>query len=100
MFLQASLTLLVLQVDWLYKKQSCAAGTYPSLSLQLFVVYTMVDANSVEKGAYVRDSAVSPSKPTVEITFEPAAERRLLRKLDFRILPVLWILYLVNFIDR
>lgn len=29
-----------------------------------------------------------------------AAEQRLVRKLDIRIIPVLWILYLCNFIDR
>lgn len=32
--------------------------------------------------------------------FDHVAQRRLVRKLDIRILPVLWILYLVNFIDR
>ncbi|KAJ4355059.1 hypothetical protein N0V95_003277 [Ascochyta clinopodiicola] len=37
---------------------------------------------------------------TLDPAGDRAAERRLLRKLDLRILPVLWVLYLVNFIDR
>ncbi|KAH6862884.1 hypothetical protein AA0119_g8730 [Alternaria tenuissima] len=60
----------------------------------------MADSNSVEKGAYVQDVPVSPTGSTTEHGFDRAAERRLIRKLDMRILPVLWILYLVNFIDR
>ena len=61
----------------------------------------MADTNSAEKGMHVHDSPpVSPAGSTTEHGFDRAAERRLLRKLDLRILPVLWILYLVNFIDR
>lgn len=60
----------------------------------------MANLSSVEKGAFVQDSPVSHTSSTAEVTFDRAAERRLLRKLDARILPVLWILYLVNFIDR
>jgi hypothetical protein len=32
--------------------------------------------------------------------FDKAAEGRILRKLDFKVLPVLWVLYLVCFVDR
>jgi hypothetical protein len=60
----------------------------------------MADVNSVEKGAHVHDVPVSSAASTTEYGFDRAAEKRLVRKLDFRILPVLWILYLVNFIDR
>ncbi|KAF1836160.1 MFS general substrate transporter [Decorospora gaudefroyi] len=60
----------------------------------------MADSSSMEKGVIVQDTPVSPTDSTLEPPFDRAAERRLLRKLDFRILPVLWILYLVNFIDR
>jgi len=60
----------------------------------------MADASIVEKGVHVDNSSVSPAESTSEHGFDRAAERRLIRKLDFRILPVLWILYLVNFIDR
>jgi MFS family permease len=35
-----------------------------------------------------------------EQQFDKADERRILRKLDFTVLPILWLLYLVCFIDR
>ena len=60
----------------------------------------MAESSTIEKGAMVQDSPVSPLSSTLEPPFDRAAERSLLRKLDIRILPVLWILYLVNFIDR
>jgi hypothetical protein len=60
----------------------------------------MTDSSAVEKGAVVQDSPVSHASSDAEGQLDRAAERRLLRKLDARILPVLWILYLVNFIDR
>lgn len=56
--------------------------------------------NAAEKGVVVQNTSISPSPSPTPPTFDPAAERRLLRKLDLRILPVLWLLYLVNFIDR
>lgn len=59
----------------------------------------MADQASV-KGAVVHDTPVSPTTSTLEPNIDRTAEKRLLRKLDLRILPVLWILYLVNFIDR
>ncbi|KAK7958696.1 hypothetical protein PG988_013544 [Apiospora saccharicola] len=37
---------------------------------------------------------------TAHARMEKAAERRLLRRLDFRVLPILWLLYLVSFVDR
>lgn len=60
----------------------------------------MADSGAAEKGVFVQDTPVSHASSTIEPPFDRAAESRLLRKLDFRILPVLWILYLVNFIDR
>jgi hypothetical protein len=57
-------------------------------------------AENIEKGTFVQSSPISSTGSTLEPHFDRTAERRLLRKLDFRILPVLWILYLVNFIDR
>lgn len=60
----------------------------------------MADTGSLEKGAFVKGSPVSTSSSTLEPPFDRDAERRLLRKIDLRVLPVLWILYLVNFIDR
>lgn len=41
------------------------------------------------------DAQDTPSPP-----FDKAAEARLLHKLDVRVLPVLWLLFLVCFIDR
>jgi MFS family permease len=32
--------------------------------------------------------------------FDKIAEQRILRKLDFKVLPILWLLYLVCFVDR
>ncbi|KAF2468573.1 MFS general substrate transporter [Lindgomyces ingoldianus] len=60
----------------------------------------MTDSPSLEKGAVITDGPYSPTSSTLEGSFDAAAERRLIRKLDLRILPVLWVLYLVNFIDR
>jgi len=59
----------------------------------------MADQGSA-KGAVIHDTPVSPTTSTLEPDIDRAAEKRLLRKLDLRILPVLWLLYLVNFIDR
>lgn len=59
----------------------------------------VLDSVSLEKGAIVQTH--SPTSSThLQAPFDRAAERRLIHKLDLRILPVLWILYLVNFIDR
>jgi len=33
-------------------------------------------------------------------TINPEIEKRLLRKLDFKMMPILWFLFLVSFIDR
>ncbi|EAT79758.1 hypothetical protein HBH56_182170 [Parastagonospora nodorum] len=60
----------------------------------------MADPASSVKGAVVQDTPVSPTASTLEPNIDRAAEKRLIRKLDLRILPVLWLLYLVNFIDR
>ncbi|KAH8726936.1 major facilitator superfamily domain-containing protein [Phaeosphaeriaceae sp. PMI808] len=59
----------------------------------------MADTASM-KGAAAKESTISTPSSTLEAPIDRAAEKRLLRKLDLRILPVLWILYLVNFIDR
>ena len=98
---QTPWSLLTLQANRLLKTQCFAAIIYRSTPPQLSnSQFAMENSSSVEKGAYVQDSTVSSPGSTAEVTFDPAAERKLLRKLDLRILPVLWILYLVNFIDR
>jgi hypothetical protein len=60
----------------------------------------MADSRSITKDAIVQDSPVSQTPSTLDAPIDRAAEKRLLRKLDLRIIPVLWLLYLVNFIDR
>lgn len=58
------------------------------------------ETSSLEKQPVVTGSVPSASFTSNERTVYHAAERRLVRKLDLRIIPVLWILYLCNFIDR
>jgi hypothetical protein len=61
----------------------------------------MAYPNSTEKGIHVQDAPVSPIiSGILEPPFDRAAERRLIRKLDLRVLPILWLLSLVNFLDR
>jgi hypothetical protein len=60
----------------------------------------MATTHFSEKGASVQGKSIPLPSSTLEYPFDRDAEKRLLRKLDFRILPVLWLLYLVNFIDR
>ena len=60
----------------------------------------MSSPSSIEKGAHIHGIPVSTPTSDLEPPFDRKKEKRLLRKLDLRILPVLWLLYLVNFIDR
>lgn len=60
----------------------------------------MANMSSAEKDFYVQDTSISSPSSTDKVIYDRDAERKLVRKLDFRILPVLWLLYLVNFIDR
>ena len=60
----------------------------------------MAESGAAEKGVFVRDASRFPTSSTLSPPFDRTAERRLLRTLDLRIMPVLWVLYLVNFIDR
>lgn len=60
----------------------------------------MAESPTMEKQVTVVNGPISPSFSSGEAIADRAAERRLVRKLDMRILPVLWILYLANFIDR
>lgn len=78
---------------------SFATMAYENVSLDLKET-KMSESRDIEKEAKVQNSPVSLEHSLSGGNFDHAAERRLLRKLDARILPVLWILYLVNFIDR
>lgn len=35
-----------------------------------------------------------------EVAIDPAAEKRLVRKCDLRVLPILWLLFMLAFLDR
>lgn len=60
-----------------------------------------MDRREQPKAMIVSDEGPEKAPSGLQQTlFDCADERRLLRTLDFRILPILWILYLVNFIDR
>lgn len=43
------------------------------------------------------DGAGSPTQPA---TIDPAAEKRLVRKLDLCVYPILYIVYMMSFLDR
>ncbi|KAH8731010.1 major facilitator superfamily domain-containing protein [Phaeosphaeriaceae sp. PMI808] len=60
----------------------------------------MTDLGTMEKEVSDQNAPASQTSSTSEPLFNRAAERRLVRILDFRILPVLWILHLVGFTDR
>ncbi|KAG9312027.1 major facilitator superfamily domain-containing protein [Chiua virens] len=50
--------------------------------------------------SYVEHSAVVSDNIVQEVEARQAAERRLVRKLDFRLLPTIVIIFLMNYIDR
>jgi hypothetical protein len=39
-------------------------------------------------------------RTTARYEIDPVAEKKLLRKLDLRVVPVLWFLYMLAFLDR
>lgn len=45
-------------------------------------------------------SLESPKPEHSKTPIDPALERKLVRKLDFRVIPILWFLFLVSFFDR
>lgn len=49
----------------------------------------------VENGGEVADESDSLDSPEAR-----AAERRIVRKLDMTLLPMVWILYMFNYLDR
>jgi hypothetical protein len=42
----------------------------------------------------------SPLENELNQQLDPAIERKIVRKLDFTLIPILWFLFLVAFIDR
>ncbi|CAI6335484.1 unnamed protein product [Periconia digitata] len=57
----------------------------------------MAKHNDPEKPPVVENEPVMEAPLT---QFDKRAEQKILRKLDFRVLPILWLLYLVCFVDR
>jgi hypothetical protein len=60
----------------------------------------MKNTHALKKERPILDEHVLPKVSYEEPIIDRTVERRLVRKLDMRILPVLWILYLANFVDR
>jgi hypothetical protein len=63
-------------------------------------------STEIEKSAAIEPNVLeSPATPvskpeSLNTKFDPALERKLLWKLDFRVIPILWFLFLVSFFDR
>lgn len=53
------------------------------------------------KELHVEDITVEANDRNAErYEIDPEREKRLLRKLDWRVIPVLWFLYMLSFLDR
>lgn len=49
----------------------------------------------------VQDKTVKANDRSIEnYEIDPVAEKKLLRKLDWRVVPVLWFLFMLAFLDR
>lgn len=55
---------------------------------------------SVEKTQGIERSLESPKPEHSKTPIDPVLEKKLLRKLDFHVIPILWFLFLVSFFDR
>ncbi|PVH97218.1 MFS general substrate transporter [Periconia macrospinosa] len=61
----------------------------------------MSNHNEPEKPPVVQSKSPVPSEASLpQPPFDKNAEKRILRKLDLKVLPILWLLYLVCFVDR
>ena len=58
------------------------------------------EANSMETGDQGGVKELSENVENVSEPLDAAAEKRLVRKIDFRLIPILFTLYLCAFIDR
>lgn len=60
-----------------------------------------MDHHKPDTHLHLEDIAMEAKLPLSEAReLDPAAEKKLLRKLDLRILPALWLLFLLAFLDR
>ncbi|KIX92449.1 uncharacterized protein Z520_11769 [Fonsecaea multimorphosa CBS 102226] len=62
--------------------------------------YTKEDLKVVEDGIVTTTSLGETRRVSASIAIDPAAERRLVRKFDLRILPTLAVMYLFNSLDK
>ncbi|KAF2652847.1 MFS general substrate transporter [Lophiostoma macrostomum CBS 122681] len=60
----------------------------------------MVTTSAVEKGLALNEGRPPSCDDGLQPPFDHVAETKLKCKLDVRVLPILWVLYLVNFLDR
>ncbi|KAF2650855.1 MFS general substrate transporter [Lophiostoma macrostomum CBS 122681] len=60
----------------------------------------MSDVLEKSPAAAASESHTPSDQQLPQPPFDKAAEGRILRKLDFKVLPILWLLYLVCFVDR
>jgi hypothetical protein len=56
--------------------------------------------SEVQKPGLLNNDDAEQAQALAEFESGTAAERRLVRKLDFILLPVLWIMYVLAYIDR
>lgn len=71
----------------------------PTFSLQLEVV-DMGKKELDEAAAAVNPTPTTSDSPLPQPPFNKTAEGKLLRKLDMKVVPILWLLFLVCFVDR
>lgn len=58
-------------------------------------------ANEKLRELHVEDIRVTANDRQAErYEIDPQAEKKLLRKIDFRVVPILWLLFLLSFLDR
>lgn len=55
---------------------------------------------SLEQPAVGTKMAISPEADEGNFTVDPKIERRIIRKVDLYLMPPLWFLFLVSFVDR
>lgn len=59
----------------------------------------MAEKEAVSIAAMPSPASAKEAEERME-SINPEIERRLLRKLDFKLMPSLWLLFLVSFVDR
>jgi hypothetical protein len=74
---------------------------YRSSSVILKLSHTIMDPADVEdqvKG--VSSHEIENVNGTEEVSFSPEEEKALVRKIDLTLLPTIWVMYLLSYLDR